>query len=78
MASPGMLAIWTDEASAMLWLEDFIPQVLPRARIMTFGDSRLLLSQSKRRIENFARNLLNRLWMLRQFTPDDSSWYLHR
>lgn len=51
----------------MLWLEDFLPEVLPHARIMTFGyDSSLLLSHSKGRIEHFAIDLLNRLWMLRQ------------
>ncbi|KAI0454754.1 hypothetical protein F5B21DRAFT_514460 [Xylaria acuta] len=58
---------WKDEASGMLWLEDFLPEVLPQARIMTFGyDSGLLLSHSKGRIDDFARDLLNRLWMLRQ------------
>ncbi|KAJ2972222.1 hypothetical protein NUW58_g9231 [Xylaria curta] len=58
---------WKDEASGMLWLEDFLPEALPQARIMTFGyDSSLLLSHAKGRIEDFSRDLLNRLWMLRQ------------
>ncbi|KAH6879994.1 hypothetical protein B0T10DRAFT_412368 [Thelonectria olida] len=58
---------WTDKPSGMLWLEDFLPEEMPEARIMTFGyDSSLTFSQSRGRIEDFARDLLNRLWMLRQ------------
>lgn len=50
----------------MLWLEDFLPEVIPQARIMTFGyNSSLLLSQSKGRIEDFARQLLDKLWEMR-------------
>lgn len=58
---------WKDTGSGSLWLEDFLPQALPQARIMTFGyDSALLLSRSTAGIEDFARDLLNRLWLLRQ------------
>ncbi|EHK21338.1 uncharacterized protein TRIVIDRAFT_70307 [Trichoderma virens Gv29-8] len=58
---------WTDKDNRMLWLKDFLPEEIPDARIMTFGyDSTLMFSQSKGRIEDFARDLLNRLWMLRQ------------
>ncbi|KAJ3537607.1 hypothetical protein NM208_g4450 [Fusarium decemcellulare] len=58
---------WRDRASGMIWLEDFLPRVMPDARIMTFGyDSSLMMSHSKATIEDFARDLLNRLWMLRR------------
>ncbi|KAF5010114.1 hypothetical protein FDECE_3700 [Fusarium decemcellulare] len=58
---------WRDRASGMIWLEDFLPRVMPNARIMTFGyDSSLMMSHSKATIEDFARDLLNRLWMLRR------------
>ncbi|KAL7915838.1 hypothetical protein GGI35DRAFT_430805 [Trichoderma velutinum] len=64
---------WTDKETGMLWLEDFLPAEMPDARIMTFGyDSGLMFSQSKGRIEDFARDLLNRLWMLRQ-SPQEKS-----
>jgi hypothetical protein len=57
---------WTDADSGKFWLEDFLPKALPKARIMTFGyDSGLAFSRSKAGIENFARDLLNRLRMLR-------------
>ncbi|KAI1801665.1 hypothetical protein F4811DRAFT_451374 [Daldinia bambusicola] len=57
---------WKDEKTDTLWLEDFLPEAIPNARIMTFGyDSSLLLSNSKGRIEDFARDLLNRLWVTR-------------
>ncbi|UKZ73695.1 hypothetical protein TrVFT333_001345 [Trichoderma virens FT-333] len=62
---------WTDKDSGMLWLEHFLPEDIPDARIMTFGyDSSLMFSQSKGRIEDFARDLLNRLWMLRQLPQE--------
>ncbi|KAK6954785.1 hypothetical protein Daesc_004754 [Daldinia eschscholtzii] len=58
---------WKDEQSDALWLEDFLPEAMPYAQIMTFGyDSSLLFSNSKGRIEDFARDLLNRLWVMRQ------------
>ncbi|KAI0861805.1 hypothetical protein F4860DRAFT_159420 [Xylaria cubensis] len=56
---------WTDKASGMLWLEDFLPDAIPQARIMTFGYDSLLLSCATGQIEDFARDLLNRLWALR-------------
>ncbi|KIV92177.1 polyubiquitin [Exophiala mesophila] len=58
---------WKDVETGRLWLEDFLPEAMPNARIMTFGyDSSLLLSRSKAGIEDFALDLLNRIWMLRQ------------
>ncbi|GAW26797.1 putative tol protein [Rosellinia necatrix] len=57
---------WTHQESGKLWLEDFLPKVIPQARIMTFGyNSSLLLSHAKGRIEDFARQLLDKLWEMR-------------
>ena|SRR5437762_2828894 len=39
---------WTDPESGCFWLEDFLPECLPKSRIMTFGyDSGLLLADPK-------------------------------
>ncbi|KAK0612792.1 hypothetical protein B0T17DRAFT_583367 [Bombardia bombarda] len=57
---------WTDPESGRFWLEDFLPGSLPNSRIMTFGyDSGLAFNRSKSGIDNFARDLLNRLRMVR-------------
>ncbi|CAK7206831.1 hypothetical protein SEUCBS139899_009637 [Sporothrix eucalyptigena] len=57
---------WKDPASRKFWLEDFLPVSFPKARIMTYGyDSGLAFSSSKAGLESFARDLLNRLRMLR-------------
>jgi hypothetical protein len=57
---------WTDKNSGKFWLEDFLPEALPQSRIMTFGyDSGLAFSRSKAGVENFARDLLNRLRLVR-------------
>ncbi|KAI0203059.1 hypothetical protein F4808DRAFT_458281 [Astrocystis sublimbata] len=57
---------WKHQESGMLWLEDFLPEVIPQARIMTFGyNSSLLFSHAKGRIEDFARQLLDKLWEMR-------------
>lgn len=57
---------WTDPASGNFWLEDNLPDGFPKARIMTFGyDSGLAFSRSKAGVESFARDLLNRLRLLR-------------
>lgn len=57
---------WTEPISGNCWLEDFLPDTLPKTRIMTFGyDSGLAFSRSKAGIETFARDLLNRLRFLR-------------
>ena len=46
----------------MMWPRDFVPKVIPTARVMTFGyDSRWAFSPSKADIEDFALDLLNRL-----------------
>lgn len=45
-----------------MWLEDFLPAVIPNSRIMTFGyDAAIAYSRSVSGIEDFARDLLNRL-----------------
>lgn len=57
---------WLDAESGKIWLEDFLPAAVPEARVMTFGyDSALAFSRSKAGIETFARDLLNRLKMVR-------------
>ncbi|ERF71993.1 hypothetical protein EPUS_07463 [Endocarpon pusillum Z07020] len=56
---------WTD-AGYKLWLRDFIPSFLPKARIITFGyDSKWAFSRSIAGIDDFALDLLNRLRMKR-------------
>ncbi|KAK0627946.1 hypothetical protein B0T14DRAFT_563709 [Immersiella caudata] len=59
---------WTDKQSGKCWLEsgDFLPAALPNARIMTFGyNSGLAFSKSRGGIETYARDLLNRLKIVR-------------
>lgn len=57
---------WTDTTSGKMWLEDFLPGAFTKSRIMTFGyDSALAFSRSQAGIESFARDLLNRLRMIR-------------
>ena len=46
----------------MMWPRDLVPQVIPTARVMTFGyDSRWAFSPSTADIKDFAYDLLNRL-----------------
>lgn len=57
---------WQDPVSEKIWLEDFLPHVLPNSRIMTFGyDSALGFSRNREGIRSFAKDLLNRLRMMR-------------
>lgn len=57
---------WQDPVAKTIWLEDFLPQALPNSRIMTFGyDSALGFSRNREGIRTFARDLLNRLRMMR-------------
>ena len=59
-------ATWTDKDTGYFWLEDSLPQTVPRGRVMTFGyDSALAFSRSKAGIETFAIDLLNRLRLVR-------------
>jgi hypothetical protein len=64
---------WTDKETGTFWLEDLLPTSFPTARIMTFAyDSALAFSKSKAGVETFARDLLNRLRMLRGSEVDAS------
>lgn len=73
---------WTDPDSGKFWLEDFLPDAFPKARVITFGyDSGLAFSRSKAGIENSARDLLNRLRILRssyEVTNYSRPWALQR
>lgn len=52
---------WTAD-NKIMWPRDFIPQVIPSARVMTFGyDSKWAFSPSSADIKDFALDLLNRL-----------------
>jgi len=52
---------WTADNKAM-WPRDFIPQIIPSARVMTFGyNSKWAFSPSTADINDFAHDLLNRL-----------------
>lgn len=52
---------WTAD-NRMMWPRDFIPQVIPTARVMTFGyDSKWAFSPSTADIKDFSLDLLNRL-----------------
>ena len=45
-----------------MWPRDLVPQVIPTARVMTYGyDSRWAFSPSTADIKDFAYDLLNRL-----------------
>lgn len=53
---------WTDKSTGNNWLKDFLPNVLPNARIMTFGyNSQIKFSNSVSTIDDFAKELLNRI-----------------
>jgi hypothetical protein len=53
---------WTEEKSKKLWLRDFLPQDLPRARIMTYGYNALpAFGNSVADIRDHARGLLESL-----------------
>ncbi|KAM5521611.1 hypothetical protein FOXYSP1_15502, partial [Fusarium oxysporum f. sp. phaseoli] len=57
---------WTDSATGQCWLEDLLPESIPRCRVLTFGyDSKLAFSKSRSGVEAFARDLLNRLRIVR-------------
>jgi triacylglycerol esterase/lipase EstA (alpha/beta hydrolase family) len=51
---------WTEDGK--LWLRDFLPQRLPKARIYTYGyDSIVAFSKSSAEVDDYARDLLNRV-----------------
>lgn len=50
---------WTHSKSGKYWLEDFLPQEVPRARILTFGyDGRIKDTKSVGTIIEVAEKLL--------------------
>ncbi|KAF5548860.1 ankyrin repeat [Fusarium mexicanum] len=56
---------WTQDGK--LWLADFLPLEIPYARIFTFGyDSRIAFTGSASRVDDHARNLLERLMAKRR------------
>jgi hypothetical protein len=58
---------WTDPTTEKLWLKDFLPNMCPLSRIMSFGyNSTVALSNSTAGIEDYARDLLNRVNGMRQ------------
>lgn len=62
---------WTE--GQKLWLRDFIPKDLPRARILTFGyNAGLAFTKSTSTIRDFAVQLLESLRQLRRRTANDS------
>ena len=56
---------WT--AGKALWLRDFLPSLIPEARILTYGyDSGIAFDKSASGISDFARDLLERIRMIRR------------
>jgi hypothetical protein len=50
-----------------LWLRDFLPELLPRARVLLFGyNSNVAFASSTAGVREQAENLLNRLWLKRK------------
>ncbi|OBT63788.1 hypothetical protein VE03_06953 [Pseudogymnoascus sp. 23342-1-I1] len=56
---------WTNK-QGQLWLQQFLPYSLPKARIFTFGYDSLIFSQSNADIGDYARKLLSELNSVRQ------------
>ena len=52
---------WTD-GNGQLWLRDSLPSLIPQARVHTYGyDSVVAFSKSSAEVDDFARDLLNRI-----------------
>ncbi|KAI9696030.1 MAG: hypothetical protein M1836_005861 [Candelina mexicana] len=61
---------WTAADTGKLWLKDFLPARLPRARILLFGyNSNVAFRASTAGVREQAENLLNRLYMKRKDAP---------
>ncbi|KFY96250.1 hypothetical protein V500_02532 [Pseudogymnoascus sp. VKM F-4518 (FW-2643)] len=58
---------WTATISQKLWLRDFLPQQIPRARVLLFGyNANVAFQSSKAGVGQQAANLLNRLTLKRK------------
>lgn len=58
---------WTHEESEVLWLRDLLPEVFPKARIMTFGyNSRFKNFTARQSLRDISSNLLTGLSVLRR------------
>ncbi|KAH8647072.1 hypothetical protein BGZ60DRAFT_570501 [Tricladium varicosporioides] len=63
---------WTDPSTNDLWLRDFLPKKLSKARVMSFGyDSRLAFSGSMAGLDDFALDLLDRLLAAHRSSGND-------
>ncbi len=59
---------WSEPKSQKLWLRDFLPKELPRARVMSFGyNATAAFENSKSGIEEHARHLLVSLMEKRDY-----------
>ncbi|RJE25535.1 hypothetical protein PHISCL_02147 [Aspergillus sclerotialis] len=57
----------TWEFGGKLWLRDFLPKQLPRARILLFGyNSNVGIQSSSAGVREQAQNLVNKIWVERQ------------
>ncbi|KAI9863600.1 MAG: hypothetical protein M1813_003623 [Trichoglossum hirsutum] len=61
---------WTHE-NGKLWLRDFLASQIPEARILTYGyDSVVAFSKSSAEVDDFARDLLQRVNVTRKPTSE--------
>ncbi|KAL0935808.1 ankyrin repeat protein [Colletotrichum truncatum] len=64
---------WTD-SNQHLWLRDSLPGHIPNARIMTYGyDSSVFFPKSQMSVQDFVRDLFERLGHLRQRDPHETT-----
>ena len=64
------LKTWMEEDR--LWLRDFLPTSIPKARILTYGyDSGVAFGSSASNITDFARDLLERIRAKRRRTTQE-------
>ncbi|KAI9760923.1 MAG: hypothetical protein M1835_000077, partial [Candelina submexicana] len=62
---------WTSSSNGKLWLKDFLPERLPRARVMLYGyNSNVVLGSSTAGVWDFADILLERLYQKRKKAPN--------
>lgn len=57
---------WTSRNTGAMWLRDFLPPVIPSARILTYGyNSQWLNATSAQDLLDFGRDLLDQLSLVR-------------